>query len=63
MQRKNDVFAACFQRDSEKDMFIVWGFILATVGFLGWAGVRKVAERRRVGVEGSGGEYERVGGR
>lgn len=60
------MFTACFQRDSEKDMFIVWGFILATVGLVGWAGVRKVAGMRKereggMGVEG-GGEYVRVGG-
>lgn len=43
-------------------MIIVWGFILATVGLLGWAGVRKVAGRRR-GEEDVAEGYERVGGR
>lgn len=44
-------------------MFIVWGFILATVGLVGVAGVRKVMERRRESAEEGGGEYARVGGR
>lgn len=33
---------------------MVYGFIVATAGLLGWAVVRKV--------RGRGGEYERVGG-
>jgi len=44
-------------------MFIVWGFILATMGLLGWAGVRQVMDKRRERENAGGGEYERVGGR
>lgn len=36
----------CFQRDSQKDQIIVWGFILGTAGLLGWAALRKVLETR-----------------
>jgi hypothetical protein len=45
----------CFQRDSRKDMIIVWGFILGTAGLLGWAAVKRVVEARdlkRKGVAG-----------
>lgn len=34
----------CFQRDSRKDMIIVWGFLLGTAGLLGWAALRKGTE-------------------
>ncbi|RYP78697.1 hypothetical protein DL771_000364 [Monosporascus sp. 5C6A] len=43
---ETDVVATCFQRDSRKDCIIVWGFILATAGLLGWAAVRRVVELR-----------------
>ncbi|RYO89242.1 hypothetical protein DL766_004550 [Monosporascus sp. MC13-8B] len=43
---ETDVVATCFQRDSRKDRIIVWGFILATAGLLGWAAVRRVVELR-----------------
>jgi hypothetical protein len=36
----------CFQRDSNKDRIIVWGFLLGTTGLLGWAAFKKVAEIR-----------------
>jgi len=36
----------CFQRDSRKDMIIVWGFILGTTGLLGWAAVKRIVEMR-----------------
>lgn len=36
----------CFQRDSNKDKIIVWGFILGTVGLLGWAAFKRVVEVR-----------------
>lgn len=47
----------CFQRDSRKDQFIVWGFVLGTAGLLGWASVRRVLEIReaRKKAAGSGG--------
>ncbi|KAM0278276.1 hypothetical protein ACHAQH_005289 [Verticillium albo-atrum] len=50
--KEEDVQTMCFQRDSNKDRVIVWGFILGTLGLLGWAGVRKAAESR--GVNGYG---------
>ncbi|KAK3316554.1 hypothetical protein B0H66DRAFT_441064, partial [Apodospora peruviana] len=34
---EKDVLTSCFQRDSTKDQIIVWGFIIGTVGLLGWA--------------------------
>ncbi|KAF1987266.1 hypothetical protein K402DRAFT_392963 [Aulographum hederae CBS 113979] len=37
---EKDVFATCFQRDSAKDQAVVFIFIFATVGLLGWAGAR-----------------------
>ncbi|KAM0327540.1 hypothetical protein ACHAQA_005831 [Verticillium albo-atrum] len=44
--KEEDVQTMCFQRDSNKDRVIVWGFILGTLGLLGWAGARKVVEAR-----------------
>lgn len=45
------MFTTCFQRDSAKDQAVVFIFIGATVGLLGWAGIRpwveKMRERRR----------------
>ncbi|KAH8179117.1 hypothetical protein LIA77_00636 [Sarocladium implicatum] len=34
---EDDVVTLCFKRDSIKDRIIVWGFIVGTVGLLGWA--------------------------
>lgn len=50
----------CFQRDSRKDQFIVWGFILGTAGLLGWAGVQKAVDMRSRG--GLGGGIPGIGG-
>lgn len=36
----------CFQRDSNKDKIIVWGFLIGTVGLLGWAAFKRVVELR-----------------
>lgn len=36
----------CFQRDSNKDKFMVWGFILGAGGLLGWATLKRVVEWR-----------------
>jgi hypothetical protein len=59
----------CFQRDSNKDRIIVWGFILGTTGLLGWAAVKKILEVRKGNKRrdqqlppGGGGTYSRVDG-
>lgn len=58
-----DVTTMCFQRDSRKDQFIVWGFILGTAGLLGWAAVQKaVDQRQRGGLLGGGGGIPGIGG-
>ncbi|KAI7778178.1 hypothetical protein LA080_002525 [Diaporthe eres] len=49
-----DVTTMCFQRDSRKDQFIVWGFILGTAGLLGWAAVQKAVDQRQRGGGGAG---------
>lgn len=36
----------CFQRDSNKDKIIVWGFIMGTLGLLGFAAFKRFNERR-----------------
>lgn len=36
----------CFQRDSNKDKIMVWGFIIGTLGLLGYAGFKRVLEHR-----------------
>lgn len=41
------MFTQCFQRDSNKDKIIVWGFILGTLGLLGWAAFRRFSEWRQ----------------
>jgi len=52
----------CFQRDSNKDKIIVWGFILGTTGLLGWAAFKNLAERRAAKNAAPGmGQYGRVG--
>ncbi|KAI0175442.1 putative MFS transporter [Pestalotiopsis sp. NC0098] len=43
---EKDVVTMCFQRDSRKDMIIVWAFIVGTLGLLGWAGVKRAVEYR-----------------
>lgn len=43
---EENVVTMCFQRDSNKDKFIVWGFILGTVALLGWATFKRVVEWR-----------------
>ncbi|KAI8682628.1 hypothetical protein LRP88_05409 [Fusarium phalaenopsidis] len=43
---EEDVTTMCFQRDSNKDKIIVWGFIIGTVGLLGWAAFKKVVSWR-----------------
>ncbi|QUC16555.1 uncharacterized protein UV8b_00796 [Ustilaginoidea virens] len=44
--KEDDVLTMCFQRDSNKDKMIVWGFILGTSGLLGWAAFKRVVEHR-----------------
>jgi hypothetical protein len=41
------VLTTCFQRDSAKDQAVVFIFIGATVGLLGWAGIRPWVARMR----------------
>ncbi|KAH6617165.1 hypothetical protein F5144DRAFT_520004 [Chaetomium tenue] len=67
---EKDIKTSCFQRDSPKDRFIVWGFILGTAGLLGWAALRRVIdsarERRQRRLQqqgGSGGGMGMGGGR
>lgn len=36
----------CFKRDSNKDRIIVWGFIVGTVGLLGYAIFKRIMEWR-----------------
>ncbi|RYO97292.1 hypothetical protein DL765_011256 [Monosporascus sp. GIB2] len=61
---ETDVVATCFQRDSRKDRIIVWGFILATAGLLGWAAVRRVVElREERKIAAAGGTESVPGGR
>ncbi|PKS10966.1 hypothetical protein jhhlp_002725 [Lomentospora prolificans] len=63
-----DMQTMCFQRDSIKDRFIVWGFILGVFGLLGWAAFRKIVEMRNARASGgaagraaAGGSYRRLG--
>jgi len=54
--KEDDVVAMCFQRDSNKDKIIVWGFIFATMGLLGWAAFKRVLqwqEARNTGHQGA----------
>lgn len=37
----------CFQRDSNKDRIIVWGFIFGTLALLGWTVVRRLLQLRK----------------
>ncbi|CAI4213422.1 unnamed protein product [Parascedosporium putredinis] len=52
--KDEDMQTMCFQRDSVKDRFIVWGFILGVFGLLGWAGARKIMEIRGIRAAGTG---------
>ncbi|RFU80589.1 hypothetical protein TARUN_1622 [Trichoderma arundinaceum] len=59
---EDDVVTMCFQRDSNKDKIIVWGFIFGTLGLLGWAAFKRVLEwreARRIGRPGA--SYAAVG--
>ncbi|KAF2828517.1 hypothetical protein CC86DRAFT_261931, partial [Ophiobolus disseminans] len=46
-EKEENVQTTCFQRDSAKDQAVVFVFIGATVGLLGWAGIRPWIERVR----------------
>ncbi|KAK4155626.1 hypothetical protein C8A00DRAFT_41811 [Chaetomidium leptoderma] len=41
---EKDIKTSCFQRDSHKDQFIVWCFIVGTAGLLGGAALRRVVD-------------------
>ncbi|KAH6845879.1 hypothetical protein BKA58DRAFT_415439 [Alternaria rosae] len=41
---RENVLTTCFQRDSAKDQAVVFVFIGATVGLLGWAALRPYVE-------------------
>ncbi|KAF9873426.1 hypothetical protein CkaCkLH20_09239 [Colletotrichum karsti] len=43
---EENVQTMCFQRDSNKDRVIVWGFLLGTTGLLGWAAFKRAQELR-----------------
>ncbi|RDW71733.1 hypothetical protein BP5796_07767 [Coleophoma crateriformis] len=61
---ETDVFTTCFQRDSRKDQIVVLTFITGTLGLLGWSGVRKILEKRKLGGLGDVQQgYLAVGGR
>jgi len=57
---EDDVFTTCFQRDSRKDEAVVFVFIIATGGLLGWAAVKPWWQRWRE--RGLRGAYGRVSG-
>ncbi|TFB06681.1 hypothetical protein CCMA1212_000415 [Trichoderma ghanense] len=60
---EDDVVTMCFQRDSNKDKIIVWGFIFGTLGLLGWAAFKRVLEWREARNLGRlGASYAAVGG-
>ncbi|KAF2712209.1 hypothetical protein K504DRAFT_373420 [Pleomassaria siparia CBS 279.74] len=40
MEKEENIFTTCFQRDSAKDQAVVFIFIIATVGLLSFAAVR-----------------------
>lgn len=46
-EKEENVFTTCFQRDSTKDQVVVLAFIAATVGLLGYAGVRPWVDQWR----------------
>lgn len=43
---EENVVTMCFQRDSNKDRIIVWGFLLGTVALLAWVALKHVMARR-----------------
>ncbi|KAH6859172.1 hypothetical protein BKA58DRAFT_411168 [Alternaria rosae] len=43
-EKEENVLTTCFQRDSAKDQAVVFVFIGATVGLLGWAALRPYVE-------------------
>jgi hypothetical protein len=43
-EKEENVLTTCFQRDSAKDQAVVFVFIGATVGLLGWAALRPWVE-------------------
>jgi len=49
---EDDVATLCFQRDSNKDRIIVWGFMIGVVSLLGAAAVRRAMEWRGRGDNG-----------
>lgn len=58
---EEDIFTTCFQRDSRKDQIVVITFIVSTLGLLGWAGVRKIIEKRKsLGGWAGGGSAARI---
>jgi len=61
-----DIFTTCFQRDSAKDRTVVLIFIVATVGLLGYAGLRGwfggVVKKWRDGDRTAGERYEALPG-
>ncbi|KAG5948877.1 hypothetical protein E4U53_006117 [Claviceps sorghi] len=61
--KEEDVVTMCFQRDSNKDKIIVWGFILGTSGLLGWAAFKRAIEQRdqRAALLGQSIDYVPVG--
>ncbi|RPA97826.1 hypothetical protein L873DRAFT_1828846 [Choiromyces venosus 120613-1] len=62
----DDIFTTCFQRDSAKDQAVVFIFIVATVGLLGYAGLRgwvgEVVKRWRGSDRTAGERYEALPG-
>lgn len=46
-EKEDKVLTTCFQRDSTKDQVVVLAFIAATVGLLGYAGVRPWVDQWR----------------
>lgn len=57
---------SCFARDALLDRVLVWGFVIVTLGLLGWAGVRGWVWERwgAVGSWGGGrarGAYDELG--
>lgn len=46
-EKDENVFTTCFQRDSTKDQVVVLVFIAATVGLLGYAGMRPWVDQWR----------------
>ncbi|KAL5114424.1 hypothetical protein ACEQ8H_007679 [Pleosporales sp. CAS-2024a] len=46
-EKEENVLTTCFQRDSAKDQAVVYIFIAATVGLLGWAGIKPWVQRAR----------------